>query len=186
MRKILVSACLLGEKVRWNGEGRPVGDARLTRWLAEGRIVPFCPELAAGLPVPRPAVEIEPGRSAADVLAGRGRVRDADGGDFSAAFRDGAERAAEVAGAEEIGFALLAEGSPSCGTGFVADGRFAGRRVPGRGLAAERLAEAGVACFSPDAIEALAAALARAEETDLDDARSPSDGECPHLSGDVG
>ena len=60
--RILVSACLLGERVRYAGRDARSGSALLDRWQAEGRVVPFCPEVAAGLGVPRPAAEIRDGR----------------------------------------------------------------------------------------------------------------------------
>ena len=58
MEKILISACLLGERVRYHG-----GDARsehpiLRRWQDEGRLVPLCQEVTGGLATPRPAAEI--------------------------------------------------------------------------------------------------------------------------------
>src|SRR5256712_13721640 len=60
LEKILISACLLGERVRYHG-----GDARLEhpilrRWQEEGRLVPLCPEVTGGLTTPRPAAEITP------------------------------------------------------------------------------------------------------------------------------
>lgn len=59
--RVLVSACLLGERVRYDGRDARASSPILTRWLAEGRVVPFCPEVAAGLGVPRPAAEIQGG-----------------------------------------------------------------------------------------------------------------------------
>ena len=53
--KILISACLLGAPVRYDGVGKAVSHPLLTRLLAEGRLVPFCPEVAGGLPIPRAA-----------------------------------------------------------------------------------------------------------------------------------
>lgn len=67
MQRVLVSACLLGERVRHNGEHKQSHDSVLQRWLREGRVVPFCPEVAGGLPVPRPAAEIE-------VVSAKGRL----------------------------------------------------------------------------------------------------------------
>src|SRR5688572_6402988 len=58
MVKVLVSACLLGERVRYNGADARCPSDVLERWAREGRLVPFCPEVAGGLPVPRPAAEI--------------------------------------------------------------------------------------------------------------------------------
>ncbi|TBW34743.1 DUF523 domain-containing protein [Siculibacillus lacustris] len=161
MDRILVSACLLGAPVRWNGAARPVDDPRLATWIAEGRIVSFCPECAAGLAVPRPAAEIAPGDTAETVLAGRGRVITAAGADLTAPFRAGAAAALALVREHGLRFALLAEGSPSCGSTVVADGSFTGRRRAGDGVTARLLADHGVAVHGPDRLDALAAALDR-------------------------
>ncbi|MEV4252932.1 DUF523 domain-containing protein [Spirillospora sp. NPDC049652] len=60
MERILVSSCLLGRPVRYDGAAKPVTDDLFERWRAEGRLVAVCPEIAGGLPVPRPAAEIAP------------------------------------------------------------------------------------------------------------------------------
>jgi len=159
--RILVSACLLGRPVRWDGSAKTLEDALLARWAEEGRIVPVCPELAAGLPTPRPAVEIAPGADAAAVAAGRADVIDAEGGTWSEAMREGARLAVEAAREHGCRFALLAEGSPSCGSNTIADGTFSGTRIPGEGLAAHALRAAGVEVFAPADLARLAARLDR-------------------------
>ncbi|MBG6081229.1 uncharacterized protein YbbK (DUF523 family) [Rubrivivax gelatinosus] len=152
--RVLVSACLLGDAVRWDGGHKRLDAAVLRRWQAEGRVVGFCPECAAGLPVPRPPAEIEPGADAAAVLAGRARVLARDGQELSAAFVAGAEAALRAAQAAGATVALLKDASPSCGSRCVHDGCFTGATVPGRGVAAERLAAAGLAVFAETEIEA--------------------------------
>jgi len=57
MKRVLVSACLLGERVRYDGREKSSPHPVLTRWLAEGRVVKVCPEVEGGLPVPRPPAE---------------------------------------------------------------------------------------------------------------------------------
>ncbi|MEZ5667095.1 MAG: DUF523 domain-containing protein [Alphaproteobacteria bacterium] len=161
MDRILISACLLGRPVRYDGRGRALADPLLARWMAEGRLVPLCPEVAAGLPTPRPAAEIEPGGDADAVLAGAATVRDGAGSDVGEAFRRGAAIALATARAEACRFALLTDGSPSCGTAFVHDGRFAGTRVPGRGVVAALLAADGIRVFAETEIATLAKALDR-------------------------
>lgn len=47
--KVLVSACLLGQPVRYDGRASGHPDL-LQQWQAEGRVVPLCPEVAGGLP----------------------------------------------------------------------------------------------------------------------------------------
>ena len=51
MEPVLVSACLLGEAVRFDGGDMRSDHAILQRWLKEGRVVSVCPEVAGGLPV---------------------------------------------------------------------------------------------------------------------------------------
>jgi uncharacterized protein YbbK (DUF523 family) len=156
MERVLVSACLLGERVRYHG-----GDARLDhpileRWREEGRLVPICPEVAGGLSTPRPAAEITR-------TPGGLRVLTADGLDRTPAFERGASAAVHECASGRIRVAVLKDGSPSCGTRIVYDGTFSGTRVEGQGLAAARLRAEGVAIFSEADIEAAADYLATLE-----------------------
>jgi len=143
MYRVLVSACLLGERVRHNGEHTQNHDSVLQRWLREGRVVPFCPEVAGGLPIPRPPAEIE-ATGGSSVLSGTGRVLDVNGRDVSAFFVAGAQQALDCARLESIQVAVLKEGSPSCGTSFIYDGTFTSRRVPGQGVTTALLRQAGL------------------------------------------
>lgn len=159
MERILVSACLLGWPVRHDGGTRTQHDPRLARWAEEGRLVPLCPETMAGMATPRPAAEIEAGATAADVLAGTARIVDAEGGDHTAAFLEGVRIALATARVRGCRFALMTDGSPTCGVDLVADGTFSGRRRAGEGVAAHALREAGLEVFSPADLDALAARL---------------------------
>src|SRR5260221_14785681 len=78
MIKVLVSACLLGERVRYHGGDAPCPSDILDRWKLEGRLVSACPEVAGGLPVPRPPAEIAGGDGHA-VLKGDAVVGDGSG-----------------------------------------------------------------------------------------------------------
>lgn len=160
MRRILVSACLLGEPVRYDGRARGLDDALLARWRAEGRVAAFCPECAAGLPTPRAAAEIAPGDTAEAILDGTGRVLTADGDDVTAQFVAAAHRALAFARANDCAWALLADRSPSCGSGFVHSGTFDGGLRPGLGLTAALLRRNRIAVFAEAELAALAARLA--------------------------
>lgn len=159
MERILVSACLIGWPVRFDGGAKTLHHPLLARWAEEGRLVPICPETAAGLATPRPAAEIEAGADAEAVAAGAARIVDAEGGDHSEAFREGARIAVATARVRGYRFALLTEGSPSCGVDLVADGTFSGRRTMGEGVVTRALRAAGVEVFSSNDVEALAARL---------------------------
>jgi len=160
MERILVSACLIGWPVRYDGGAKTLHHPLLARWAEAGRLVPLCPETAAGLATPRPAAEIEANAGGAAVLAGTARVGDAAGGDHSAAFREGARIAVATARVRGCRFALLTEGSPSCGVDLVADGSFTGRRRAGEGVVTAALRAAGLEVFAASEIESLAARLA--------------------------
>jgi uncharacterized protein YbbK (DUF523 family) len=153
--KIVVSACLLGSPVRYDGRDKKSDHPVLQRWLEEGRIVSVCPEMLGGLPTPRPPAEI---------MAGTRRVTTPSGEDVTGAFEKGARIAAEQSAAHAIRVAILKEGSPSCGSSYVYDGTFTRTRVAGEGVTAGLLRERGLAVFSEeelDAAEAYVAALER-------------------------
>jgi uncharacterized protein YbbK (DUF523 family) len=147
LNRVLVSACLLGERVRYHGHDAAVASPILDRWLGEGRLVPFCPEVAGGLGVPREAAEIR-GQGGAAVLDRAARIVTAGGRDVTEAFLAGARLALERARAEGVRLAVLKEGSPSCGTGFVYDGTFTGARRSAPGLTAALLERHGIRVFS--------------------------------------
>lgn len=155
--KILISACLLGRPVRYDGKGKLLADPLIERWKAEGRLVGYCPEQAGGLPTPRPPAEIEGGMNGEDVLAGRARVMEAMGGDVTREFIDGGKKAVAFARAQGCEVALLIDGSPSCGSSFIYDGSFSGARHPGFGVTAALMRRAGIAVFSDRELEQLAA-----------------------------
>lgn len=136
--KIVVSACLLGENCKYSGGNNLC--LRLVDWLAareDVEVVPVCPEVTGGLPTPRPPAEIVDGK-----------VINNEGVSVDAEFRAGAaaemERLQPCIDAGEIECAILQSRSPSCGVHEVYDGTFTGTLIPGRGLFAEALMDAGV------------------------------------------
>ena len=165
MEKIIVSACLMGARVRYDGRAKTLEDQILGTWRAEGRLLALCPEMAAGLPTPRPPAEIAPGATAEAVLKGRAGIFDRDGMDMTHEFTTGANLALELAQYHSVRFALLADGSPSCGSTFVYSGDFDGQRHEGQGVVAARLRAAGVTVYAPTQLRDLAHALDEAENT---------------------
>lgn len=165
MKRILVSGCLMGQPVRHDGRARGVWSESLERWRLQKRLVTICPEVAGGFPTPRVPAEIEPDATGADVLAGCARVRVKAGGDVTRGFLAGAKAAVRLARSEGCHFALLADGSPSCGTTFIHSGRFDGETRTGQGVVAAALREAGVAVFAEDRIDKLAEAMGESKWT---------------------
>ncbi|MNQ96823.1 hypothetical protein D3C85_1124430 [compost metagenome] len=146
MQKILVSRCLLGHRVRYDGGASGPFD-QLQAWLDEGRVVPLCPEVAGGLPTPRAAAEI-PGGQGSEVLEGHASVITTEGEDVSAQFLSGAYQALELVQQHGIRIAILKTNSPSCGNLLTYDGTFSGVKVSGEGVTAALLKRHGVLVFS--------------------------------------
>ncbi|QFI53249.1 DUF523 domain-containing protein [Aeromonas simiae] len=148
MKPILISACLLGMPVRYDGRSKGI----LSDWLhqlgAKGHLLPFCPEVAGGLATPRPPAE----RRGEQVVTEAGE-------DVTAAFERGAALALALCQREGITIALLKEGSPSCGSGRIYSGRFDGIKVPGEGKTAQLLRRHGITVFSEDQLGELASLL---------------------------
>lgn len=157
--KILVSACLLGQPVRYNGRALTLHSDLLRLWTEQGMIVPLCPEVAAGFATPRRPAEIGSGFDGSDVLDGRARILEDTQADVTETFLHGAQIALDTARAENCGYALLTDGSPSCGSSFIFNGAHDGTRRAGAGVVATVLRRAGVKVFAQHEIGKLAAEI---------------------------
>ena len=138
---VVVSACLLG--VRCNHAGGASPSRAVAELASDHRLIPICPEVAGGLPTPRPAAEIQPD----------GSVRTADGTDVSEAYHRGAQAAVVLARAVGAREAVLKARSPSCGCHEVYDGTFSRSRTAGEGVTARALREEGLRLRSEEDLE---------------------------------
>lgn len=159
--KILVSACLMGQAVRYDGRAKPLLHPVIETWRSEGRLVTICPEMSAGMMVPRPPAEIAEAASGEDVLASKARVVELTGADVTEEFLLAAENAVALAREAGCRYALLIDGSPSCGSDFIYDGTFSGRKRAGNGVTAAALKAAGVEVFADRDIEQLIERIAQ-------------------------
>ena len=140
-KKILISACLLGENVKYDGGNNALESGILLAWQEEGVLVPLCPEVLGGLSVPRPACE---------VLKGTTTVVAKTGEDVSAAFAKGAHESLRIAKEEGVCMAILKARSPSCGKDVIYDGTFTSTRVHDSGITCKLLQENGIVVFSEE------------------------------------
>lgn len=151
---LLVSACLLGHPVHYDGTAKKLPPAiQHTRQLRY-QLVSVCPECLGGLPTPRPPAEIQ-GGTGQDVLAGRARVCAADGQDVSPAFIAGAQRTLDIARQHGSTQALLKANSPSCGKHQIYDGHFDGTLRPGSGVCTALLQGHGITVHNEDEVDVL-------------------------------
>ncbi len=148
MIKILISSCLLGEPVRYNGQpAKPENLIKPGQQGLKGKLISFCPECAGGLSVPRQRSEIV-GGDGLSVIEGYGKVLQHDGVEVTENFISGAKKALQIADRQRIPMAILADGSPSCGCTFIYDGTFSKTTRPGKGVTAALLKKKGLAVFA--------------------------------------
>ncbi len=147
--QVLVSACLAGVACTY------VAQPKTREWavslVAEGRAVLVCPEVAGGLPIPRPEAEIQGGDGEA-VLDGNARVVSVEGDDVTESYLSGARTAVEIAQRSGAWLAILKARSPACGCGEIYDGSFSGSKSPGDGVAAALLKRSGLSVVSDEDI----------------------------------
>jgi uncharacterized protein YbbK (DUF523 family) len=135
--KVLVSACLLGERCRYDGASKPNDAAIAMLGDPNIEVIPVCPEVLGGLDTPRDPSEITH-------VGAYWRVQTQDGRDVSQAFIDGAEAVLDIAKKNDIRLACLKSNSPSCSSRKVYDGTFSGTLRTGYGVSAKTLVDAGV------------------------------------------
>lgn len=129
--KIAISACLLGINYKYNG-GNNYSE-KLEELLEKHEVIPICPEVLGGLPIPRDPSEIVKG----EVLTNMGKSVDKE-------FKNGAKKALEIVKESGAELVILQSRSPSCGLGKIYDGSFTGRLVEGDGVFVKLLKDEGI------------------------------------------
>lgn len=142
MEKILVSACLLGIKCRYDGKSMP--NEKVLRLAEKYALVPVCPEIYGGLPTPR-----TPSERVGD------KVLMKDGRDVTENYERGADATLALANLTGAKIAVLKAKSPSCGKGFIYDGSFCGTLTPRDGVTAEKLTRVGIKVLTENEIDEL-------------------------------
>lgn len=132
----LISACLAGQPVRYDGKSY-VYD-QIQQLIQLKQVITACPEVLAGLPIPRKPAEIF-GGTGDDVLAGRAQVIDLDGVDVTHA----AYKTLTLAQQHHVSTVVLKENSPSCGSQFIYDGTFSNQKVSAMGVTTALLRQHG-------------------------------------------
>lgn len=139
MKKILISACLLGTPCRYDGKTSSCPAVEELRKKYD--LIPFCPEVEGGLPTPRLKSEIH-----------YDRVINEEKKDVTKHFNLGADKALKASQFFGIDIAILKEASPSCGVHKIHNGRFDGKLVDGEGVTTRLLKKNGIAVYSDEEI----------------------------------
>lgn len=139
-KNIIISACLLGERCRYDGESKPCNS--LEKLKDKYNFIAVCPEVMGGLKTPRNPSEI-----CGD------KVMDEYGNDNTAAYLKGAQKTLDIAKQNNCKMAILKAKSPSCGKGEIYDGTFSKKLTHGNGVTAKMLIENGITVLTEDEIE---------------------------------
>ena len=140
MEKIVVSACLLGENCKYSGGNNL--DTNVVAYVRGREVIPVCPEVLAGLGIPRTPIEIRDG-----IVISR------DGVVVDTAIRTAVEQILRQLKQENIQCAILKARSPTCGVHQIYDGSFSGTLVDGAGVLAQALKDAGYQVLDNEDLE---------------------------------
>ncbi|WP_350300364.1 DUF523 domain-containing protein [Peribacillus frigoritolerans] len=146
---ILVSACLAGLEVRYNGTHSL--DDGIMELMREKKAIAVCPELLGGFSTPREPAEIVGGEGG-DVLDGKAKIIEKSGRDVTELYIKGANLT--LLKAQEVGATLvvLKENSPSCGSATIYNGEFKGEKKGGNGVTAALLRRHGFIVISEEGL----------------------------------
>ncbi len=144
---IVVSACLLGLKCRWDGQSYQ----QEKKLMHSPDMIPVCPEQLGGLPTPREPAQIIDGNGF-DVLHDRARVINAAGIDVTYEFIRGARAVLRIARQYNVERAIFKERSPSCAVHQLYQGK---TLVAGMGVTCALLFREGFAVLSSEEIDKL-------------------------------
>lgn len=144
---ILVSSCLAGLEVRYNGTHSL--DSKIRKLVEENKAITICPELLGGFSTPREPAEII-GGNGEDVLDGKAKVVEKSGKDVTEFYIRGAYAALEKAKKINATIVVLKENSPSCGSLMIYNGEFKGKKIIGNGVTSALLKRNGFQVISEE------------------------------------
>lgn len=139
--KLLISACLLGQNVKYNGGNNKIENIQELEKYFDFIII--CPEVDGGLPTPRPASEIV-----------KDKVINIEGKDVTSEYLKGKNKAIELVKKYSIKYALLKEKSPSCGK-LTYDGTFSHKLINRPGITVKALLNENVKVYGESEIDEL-------------------------------
>ena len=140
MKKIIVSACLLGENCKYSGGNNY--DPKVVEFVRGREVIPVCPEALAGLGIPRAPMEIV-----------NGVLMNQDGTCVDRPVRQAVAKILEQIRDEDIECAILQSRSPTCGVRQVYDSTFSKKLIDGTGVLAQALKDAGYRVVDREELE---------------------------------
>ncbi len=142
-KKVLISSCLLGKNVKYNGKNNLIEQNYFIEKLKSSNLlIPVCPEVDGGLPIPRVPVEIL-----------KERALNKNGEDKTREFKKGAKIALENISQNDIKMAIMKSKSPSCGRDWIYDGSFTKTLIQGDGITIKFLKQQQIQIFTEEELD---------------------------------
>ena len=142
MEKLLISSCLIGNNTKYNGKNNYIKE--IERLKLKYELIPICPEVLGGLSIPRDPSEIN-----------NDKVISINGKDVTKEFNIGANKALNIALLNNIKYALLKDGSPSCANTYIYDGTFKNNKIDGIGITTKLLKSHNIKIYNENNINEL-------------------------------
>ena len=139
---LIISSCLCGNNTKYNGGNNLIDKLELLE--EKFNLITICPEVFGGLTTPRDPSEIK-----------GDKVYSNKGVDVTDNFYNGALKALDILKKYDAKYALLKEGSPSCGVYKIYDGTFSGTKIDGYGITTKMFKEIGIKVYSENEIDEL-------------------------------
>jgi len=140
--KLLISACLMGDNVKYDGGNNLIEE--LEELSKKFEFIPVCPEVMGGMTIPRMPCEI----TSFNPL----KIENEFGINMADHFLDGARQTLALAQQHGVKYALLKSNSPSCGNKNIYDGTFSGKLIEQSGVTAKFLLDHGIKVYNEDEI----------------------------------
>ncbi|MEG1004228.1 DUF523 domain-containing protein [Clostridium sp.] len=136
---IIISACLCGCNCKYNGKNNK--NEQCIKLFKAGKAVLICPEQLGGMATPRLPSEIR-----------KEEVFTNEHENVTNNFIRGAEESLNIAKIVNAKFAILKNGSPSCGSSLIYDGTFQNKKIKGEGFTTKLLRKNGIEVYGEDEI----------------------------------
>lgn len=149
-----VSRCLIGETCTYKGSHNLVKGFQ--KLYQQGKVIPVCPEVLGGLPIPRFPSEI--------ISQNPLVIKNNHGEDVTKEYLDGANKAIQIFLDNHVDVAVLKYRSPSCGNDGVYDGTFSHHLIEGQGVFAKMCKQAGIQVFNENEIDKFLKYIGKEEE----------------------
>ena len=117
--KIGISACLLGDKVRFDGKDKR--NEKLIKLLKNHEIIKICPEIESGFPIPHLPIELK-----------NNKAYTKDNKDVTKQLIKGSNKTYQII--KDCDLIILKTKSPSCGYQKIYDGSFTNKLIKGNGI----------------------------------------------------